>query len=75
VIRNFHGHLSAVYCIAQHPKLDVIGTGGRDCTARIWDVRSKTQIFALGGHENTVTSILMQANDPQVITGSADKST
>jgi pleiotropic regulator 1 len=30
VIRNYHGHLSGVYSLAQHPTLDVIMTGGRD---------------------------------------------
>lgn len=30
VIRNYHGHLSGVYSLAQHPTIDVIMTGGRD---------------------------------------------
>ena len=27
VIRNYHGHLSGVYCMALHPTLDVLLTG------------------------------------------------
>ena len=41
VIRNYHGHLSGVYSVALHPALDVLATGGRDATCRLWDMRSK----------------------------------
>eukprot|EP00878_Enallax_costatus_P016445 GHUV01017249.1.p1 GENE.GHUV01017249.1~~GHUV01017249.1.p1 ORF type:complete len:212 (+),score=74.90 GHUV01017249.1:1975-2610(+) len=47
-------------------------TGGRDSTCRVWDMRTKTQIFALSGHTNTVAAVLTQPTDPQVITGSHD---
>lgn len=66
VIRNYHGHLSGVYCIALHPTLDLIMTGGRDSTCRVWDMRTKLQVFALSGHTNTVASVLTQPTDPQV---------
>jgi pleiotropic regulator 1 len=72
VIRNYHGHLSGVYCLALHPTLDLIMTGGRDSTCRVWDMRTKTQVFALGGHTNTVSAVLTQPTDPQVLTGSHD---
>ncbi len=39
VIRHYHGHLSAVFCLKLHPTLDVLITGGRDSAARIWDIR------------------------------------
>jgi hypothetical protein len=32
---------------------------------RIWDMRTKVQVFALTGHEDTVGSIIMQPTDPQ----------
>jgi pleiotropic regulator 1 len=41
IIRNYHGHLSGVYCVAQHPTLDLIFTGGRDATVRVWDIRTR----------------------------------
>ena len=41
-------------------------TGGRDSVCRVWDIRSKVQVFALSGHTNTVGSVLTQAVDPQV---------
>lgn len=30
MIRNYHGHLSGVYSLAQHPTVDILMTGGRD---------------------------------------------
>ena len=51
VIRHYHGHLSGVYCIAQHPLLDIIITAGRDSVGRVWDIRTKQQAMVLGGHE------------------------
>ena len=43
IIRNYHGHLSGVYSIALHPTLDLLMTGGRDSTCRVWDIRTKRQ--------------------------------
>ncbi|RYG67419.1 hypothetical protein EON64_07490 [archaeon] len=35
VVRHYHGHLSGVFCLALHPTLDVLITGGRDSVARV----------------------------------------
>jgi pleiotropic regulator 1 len=40
-VRQYHGHLSGVYSMALHPTLDLLVTGARDSTARVWDIRSK----------------------------------
>ncbi|CAH8306081.1 unnamed protein product [Eruca vesicaria subsp. sativa] len=47
-------------------------TGGRDSVCRVWDIRTKMQIFALTGHDNTVCSVFTRPTDPQVVTGSHD---
>ena len=57
VVRHYHGHLSGIYTIALHPELDVLVTGGRDSASRVWDMRTKAEIFCLGGHSNTVASV------------------
>ena len=72
VIRNYHGHLSAVFTVALHPTLDLLITGGRDSVARVWDIRTKHQICVLGGHSGAVSSIITNGVDPQIITGSHD---
>lgn len=58
--------------MALHPILDVLVTGGRDCVAKLWDIRSKQQIMSLEGHNNNICSIIAQEFDPQIITGSHD---
>jgi pleiotropic regulator 1 len=58
--------------MALHPTLDVLVTGGRDATARVWDIRTKNQICALTGHTGTVADVRTQEADPQIITGSSD---
>ncbi|KAI3903181.1 hypothetical protein MKW98_031835 [Papaver atlanticum] len=72
VIRSYHGHLSGVYCLALHPTVYILLTGGRDSVCRVWDIRTEKQIYALSGHVDTVCSVLSRPTDPQVITGSHD---
>jgi len=55
-----------------HPQLDILLSGGRDSTCRVWDIRTKAEIHVLVGHTNLVSSICAQGTDPQVVTGSAD---
>ncbi|KAJ0837239.1 putative transcription factor WD40-like family [Helianthus annuus] len=54
VIREYHGNLSGVYCLALHPTIDVLLTNGRDSicrdpqvitgshgsTVKFWDLRN-----------------------------------
>ncbi|RYG47732.1 hypothetical protein EON67_08285 [archaeon] len=74
VVRHYHGHLSGVYCMALHPTLDILMTGGRDSVCRVWDMRTKAAVHVLAGHENTIASMITNSVDPQVITGSMDNS-
>ena len=60
VIRNYHGHLSGVYCLSQHPTLDLLFSGGRDAVVRCWDIRMKVQTHILEGHNHTVASVQSQ---------------
>ncbi|KAK8731762.1 hypothetical protein OTU49_007248 [Cherax quadricarinatus] len=64
--------MSACYGLALHPTIDVLVTCGRDSTARVWDLRTKANIHTLTGHTNTIASVVCQAAEPQVITGSHD---
>ena len=72
VTRHYHGHLSAVFDVKMHPTLDLLVTAGRDSVARVWDIRTKQEIFVLGGHTNAVATVACNAVDPQIITGSHD---
>ena len=88
VIRHYHGHFSGVYTLSYvmaqlagqadeliyrvHPTLDVLCTGGRDAAVRVWDMRTRANIFTLTGHQSTVADVKTQDSDPQIISGSMD---
>ena len=40
--------------------------------ARVWDVRTARSVHCLGGHGNTIGSVLTNAVDPQIVTGGYD---
>ena len=42
------------------------GDIGRDSSARVWDMRTKREVFCLSGHKNTVWTLKCQGADPQV---------
>ena len=50
-----------------------MATGGRDSTVRLWDMRSKVQAHCLAGHSNRVESLILQNDEPQIISSSHDK--
>jgi WD40 repeat protein len=72
VIRHYHGHFSGVYSLSVHPTLDVLVTAGRDASVRVWDMRTRANVFTLTGHTSTVADVKTQASDPQIISGSMD---
>lgn len=61
-----------MYTLKLHPTLDVLVTGGRDGVARVWDMRTRSNVHVLSGHTGTVADLVCQEADPQVITGSLD---
>lgn len=65
--------MSGVFALALHPSLNVMATGGRDSTVRLWDMRTKAEISCFTGHRDIVESILMQDDEPQIISASHDK--
>lgn len=66
VIRQYHGHLSGVYCLKVHNDLSLLLTGGRDSVCRVWDMRTKVQVHCLSGHDETVADILANTTRPEV---------
>ncbi|RPB28277.1 hypothetical protein L211DRAFT_845371 [Terfezia boudieri ATCC MYA-4762] len=69
VIRHYHGHLSECTHCRCIPILDVLVTWGRDGVARIWDMRTRTNVMILSGHQGTVSDVKCQDADPQVNLG------
>ncbi|EGV65699.1 pre-mRNA-splicing factor prp46 [Yamadazyma tenuis] len=71
-IRNYHGHLGGIYTMALHPQLDLLFTGGRDQTVRVWDIRSRAEVMTLTGHKSDISSLIASEVDPQLISSSMD---
>jgi pleiotropic regulator 1 len=72
IVRHYHGHMQGAYALSLHPTLDVLVTGARDRTARVWDMRTKVPVHVLVGHDSAVASVITNATEPQVITGGLD---
>ena len=53
-----------MFALALHPTLNVMATGGRDSTVRLWDMRTKAEVQCLSGHRDIVECILMQNDEP-----------
>ncbi|OUT20178.1 hypothetical protein CAS74_004920 [Pichia kudriavzevii] len=64
VIRDYHGHLSAVYSVDVHPDLDIF--------VRVWDIRTRLPIHVLTGHRSFVNKVKCESDEPQVISCSSD---
>lgn len=72
VCRRFHGHASGVYTVETHPTIPfLLFSGSRDKTVRVWDVRSRHAVHVLP-QTDSVSSLLAQPYDPQLISGSVD---
>ncbi|XBW35937.1 hypothetical protein QEN19_001509 [Hanseniaspora menglaensis] len=75
IVNQFFGHSSGIKTLSDHPSIrDLIFTGSKDKSCKIWDSRSKgRELLTLTGHKDTVNKVLTFATDPQVITCSNDR--
>lgn len=75
ITNQFFGHSASILTIADHPSIrDLIFTGSKDRTCKVWDARSKSKsLLTLAGHKDTVNKVLSFPTEPQVVTCSNDK--
>lgn len=52
VIWSYQSHLSGVYCSALHPSLDILMAGDQDSVCRVWNMKTRAEVFVLTGHKN-----------------------
>ncbi len=64
--------MNGVTAVRCHPELDLVMSGGRDGTVRVWDVRTKVCVRMLTGHKAAIGRIDAQGCEPQIISGSHD---
>ena len=71
-LRRFQGHTDAVTCVAFSPDGSRIVTGGRDRTARLWNVETGTVLRILQGHEDEVLAVAFSGDGRGVFTASRE---
>ncbi|KAJ3363391.1 hypothetical protein HDU91_003014 [Kappamyces sp. JEL0680] len=69
--RQLLGHTDCVYCMQLLG--DLLITGSRDHTIKMWDLKSETCVKTLQGHAGSVLCI--QAKDNLLVSGSSDTNT
>ena len=72
--RVFYGHQSAATSAAFSPDNTLLVSSSQDCTVRLWDVQSGTQIGRpLKGHKDNVKCVAFSHNGQHVVSGSHDQ--
>lgn len=69
-VATLRGHTRGVYCCACRDNLVV--SGSVDETVRLWDKRDGSCIAVLKGHSDDVTSVQLDAQADNVVSGSGD---
>ena len=69
-VATLRGHTRGVYCCACRDNLVV--SGSVDETVRLWDKRDGSCIAVLKGHSDDATSVQLDAQADNVVSGSGD---
>lgn len=69
---EFSGHKFEITCCNMGINKELIVTGSRDCSVRVWDFSSKIQLFVLNAHFLTVSCVCFSASNKYVVSGSFD---
>lgn len=77
LISTLRGHTKGVWACAFYPvghTSALLATGGEDCTARLWDTRTRKVALTLsGGHSDAVYSIAWSGDGSMIATGGSDR--
>ena len=68
------GHELAVIAVAISPDSNLVATGSRDKSARLWELSSGREVRSFLGHEASVNSLDFSRDGKYLITSSGDKS-
>jgi WD40 repeat protein len=72
VARSFHGHSLPVYSLAFAPQGDLLASGSRDRTVRLWNSETAEELATLCGHSDTVVALGFTPDGRTLISAGAD---
>ncbi|HJZ59166.1 MAG TPA: hypothetical protein VKE74_29750, partial [Gemmataceae bacterium] len=71
-VRDYVGHVKAVFALAVTPDGKYLVTGGEDKTVRVWEVSSGKQVRAFHGHLGSVIAVTVREDGRQLASASDD---
>jgi WD40 repeat protein len=74
IVRTFRGHGDDVTTIAINPKQQIMVSGSRDKTVRVWTLTSGRCLNTFSGHTEGVTAVALTPDGEFAISASLDKS-
>ncbi|MEQ9371771.1 MAG: AAA family ATPase [Coleofasciculus chthonoplastes F3-SA18-01] len=69
---RFHGHVDSVFCMSFSPDGQMIASGGKDTTIKLWSIDG-TLLNTLQGHKSDIVAITFSPNGELLASASCDK--
>ena len=69
---SFHDHINSVETLAFNSDGNILATGSRDGTAKLWNASNGSLITTLEGHSNPVSTLAFNPDGNILATGSSD---
>jgi small GTP-binding protein len=73
LLRTLEGHQDAVWSVAFDPQGEMLASGSRDSTVKLWEARSGKLLRTLEGHQGGVYSVAFELQGETLASGSGDK--
>jgi WD40 repeat protein len=72
-LQTLWGHLGRVTTVVFSPDGQMVASGSRDCTIRLWDSKTGKELQTLQGHSDLVGTVAFSPDGQMVASGSDDR--
>ena len=72
LLRTLVGHTDEILALEVTPDSQLLISGSKDHTIKVWDIATGQEIYTLIGHTGSVLTLVLTSDGKQVISGSAD---